>query len=199
MFCHNTFGSISFDSCQILRFLIFLNILNLQKSENWKRRKDTRYLDTNTFEQLFCRTRACITGSGRLGFWVIGDDIALMYRILASRYIHMHRKLYNICMNFITYLKIIEIQGGFLSVNTYLPKRNIFQINESDICYLFFYFQMDSKVSWRVSLFYCYRIIINSVIISVNSICQYRFLIYMYMYVYCYETFPWFRYTGSWI
>lgn len=53
MFCRNTFGSISFDSCQILRFLIFPNILKLEKSKNWKRRKDTRYLDTNTFEQLF--------------------------------------------------------------------------------------------------------------------------------------------------
>lgn len=47
MFCHNTFGSISFDSCQILQFLIFLNILNLEKKEELE--KEKRY----AFEQLF--------------------------------------------------------------------------------------------------------------------------------------------------
>lgn len=77
----------------------------------------------------------------------------------------MHRDKLFTMLNFTTYLKVVEIRGGFFSVNTHLPKRNIFQIIKSDICYLFIYFEMDSKVSWRDSSFYCYRIIIDRVII----------------------------------
>lgn len=115
MFCHNTFGSISFDSCQILQFLIFLNILNLEKKKNWKRRKDTRLSNFFLYTCMYNRQWSARFSSYRQRYPVViplSVRINLL-RILASRYIHMHRDKLFTMLNFITYLKVIEIRGGF--------------------------------------------------------------------------------------
>lgn len=163
------------EKCFAIIILIFRNILNLEKSENRKRRKDTRQTQIPThlnnfflYTCVYNRKWSARFSNYRQRYPVV---IPLSVRInLQNTRLAIHtyaqgKVVHNI--ELVTYLRIIEIRVGFFSVNTYLPKRNIFRIIKNDTC--FFTFKSHSKVSH--SSFHRYRIIINGIIISINNIC----------------------------